>query len=31
MDPPTGDVLRTYRLALITDPSYADYSGGPAT
>jgi len=29
-DPPTGDVLRTYRLALITDPSYSDYSGGPA-
>ena len=26
-DPPTGDVLRTYKLALITDPSYADYSG----
>ena len=29
-DPPTGDVLRTYRLALITDPSYSDFSGGPA-
>ena len=24
VDPPTGDVLRTYRLALITDPGYAD-------
>ena len=23
-------MLRTYRLALITDPSYADYFGGPA-
>src|SRR3954452_11103688 len=29
-DPPTGDVLRTYRLALITDPGYAAFSGGPA-
>jgi Metallo-peptidase family M12B Reprolysin-like len=29
-DPPTGDVLRTYRLALITDPGYAAYHGGPA-
>ena len=29
-DPPTGDVLRTYRLALITDPGYAAYFGGPA-
>lgn len=28
--PPTGDVLRTYRLALITDPGYAAYHGGPA-
>ena len=26
--PPTGDVLRTYRLALITDPGYATYFGG---
>lgn len=26
----TGDVLRIYRLALITDPGYADYFGGPA-
>ena len=26
---PTGDVLRTYRLALITDPGYAAYVGGP--
>src|SRR6185503_19184245 len=24
---PTGDVLRTYRLALITDPAYAAYVG----
>jgi hypothetical protein len=30
VDPPTGDVLRTYRLALITDPGYAAYSGGPS-
>jgi hypothetical protein len=29
-DPPTGDVLRNYRLALITDPGYAAYVGGPA-
>jgi hypothetical protein len=29
-DPPTGDVLRTYRLALITDPGYADFVGGAA-
>jgi hypothetical protein len=29
-DPPTGDVLRTYRLAMITDPGYAAYHGGPA-
>jgi hypothetical protein len=29
-DPPTGDVLRTYRLALITDPGYSAYLGGPA-
>jgi Metallo-peptidase family M12B Reprolysin-like len=27
-DPPTGDVLRTYRLALITDPGYATFFGG---
>lgn len=27
---PTGDVLRTYRLALITDPGYATFQGGPA-
>ena len=27
---PTGDGLRTYRLALITDPGYSDYVGGPA-
>jgi hypothetical protein len=27
-DPPTGDVLRTYRLALITDPGYAAFFGG---
>jgi hypothetical protein len=30
VDPPTGDVLRTYRLALITDPGYATFFGGPA-
>ena len=30
VDPPTGDVLRTYRLALITDPGYSAYHGGPA-
>ena len=29
-DPPTGDVLRFYRLALITDPGYANYFGGAA-
>jgi Metallo-peptidase family M12B Reprolysin-like len=29
-DPPTGDVVRTYRLALITDPGYAAYHGGAA-
>ena len=29
-DPPTGDVLRMYRLALITDPGYATYFGGSA-
>jgi hypothetical protein len=27
---PSGDQLRTYRLALITDPGYAAYFGGPA-
>ncbi len=27
-NPPTGDVLRTYRLALITDPGYAAFFGG---
>jgi trimeric autotransporter adhesin len=26
-DPPTGDILRTYRLALLTDPTYANYFG----
>ena len=25
-----SDQLRTYRLALVTDPTYADYFGGPA-
>ncbi len=30
VDPPTGDVQRNYRLALITDPGYAAYSGGPS-
>ena len=30
VDPPTGDVLRQYRLALITDPGYATYHGGSA-
>ncbi len=30
VDPPTGDVLRTYRLALITDPGYAAFHGGSA-
>ncbi|HSD83803.1 MAG TPA: M12 family metallo-peptidase, partial [Anaerolineae bacterium] len=29
-NPPTGDVLRIYRLALITDPGYAAYFGGSA-
>jgi hypothetical protein len=29
-DPPTGDVLRSYRLALITDPGYAEFFGGSA-
>jgi hypothetical protein len=29
-DPPTGDQLRTYRLALLTDPGYATYFGGAA-
>ena len=28
--PEIGEQLRTYRLALITDPGYADYFGGPA-
>src|SRR5262245_19510297 len=27
--PVIGELLRTYRLALITDPGYADYFGGP--
>jgi hypothetical protein len=26
-DPPVGDQLRTYRLALLTDPGYANYFG----
>jgi hypothetical protein len=26
----SGDVLRTYRLALVTDPGYSAYVGGPA-
>jgi trimeric autotransporter adhesin len=30
VDPPIGDQLRTYRVALLTDPSYATYFGGPA-
>ncbi len=30
VDPPTGDIRRVYRLALISDPGYAAYSGGPA-
>ena len=30
MDPPTGDILRLYRTALITDPGYSTYHGGPA-
>ena len=29
VDPPTGDVRRTYRLALITDPGYAAYRRRP--
>jgi hypothetical protein len=29
-DPPTGEQLRTYRLALITDPGYATFFGGSA-
>ena len=29
-NPPTGDLRRVYRLALITDPGYSDYFGGPA-
>ena len=29
-DPPVGDQLRTYRLALLTDPGYATYFGGAA-
>jgi Metallo-peptidase family M12B Reprolysin-like len=29
-NPPTGAQLRNYRLALITDPGYSDYVGGPA-
>src|SRR5471032_3080537 len=28
--PVSGNQLRTYRLALVTDPSYATYFGGPA-
>ncbi len=27
VDPPVGDQLRTYRLALLTDPTYAQYFG----
>jgi hypothetical protein len=27
---PTGNVMRIYRLALITDPGYATFFGGPA-
>ena len=30
VSPPTGDVLRIYRLALITDPGYAEFFGGSA-
>jgi reprolysin-like metallo-peptidase family M12B/putative Ig domain-containing protein len=30
VDPPVGDVLRTYRLALLSDPSYATFFGGSA-
>src|SRR6185437_2728112 len=29
-DNQTGDQLRTYRLALLTDPAYSTYFGGPA-
>ena len=29
-DPPTGEQLRTYRLAMITDPGYAAFHGGSA-
>jgi hypothetical protein len=29
-DPPTGEQLRTYRLAMITDPGYAAFFGGSA-
>jgi hypothetical protein len=29
-DPPTGPELRTYRLAMITDPGYAAFHGGTA-
>src|SRR3954462_14987941 len=28
--PSSGDVLRTYRLALVTDPGYSAFVGGPA-
>ena len=27
--PPTGDTLRTYRTALVSDPGYSTYHGGP--
>ena len=27
--PPTGDQLRTYRTALVSDPGYSTYHGGP--
>ena len=27
---PTGSQLRTYRVAMVTDPTYATFSGGPA-
>ena len=30
VDPPTGPELRTYRLAMVTDPGYSAYFGGPA-
>ena len=29
-DPPTGPELRTYRLAMVTDPGYSAFFGGPA-